>query len=128
MESKVFFVCLSFIVMVTFLSSVQGWGDDGHQIVAQVASSYLTSTTQQQVAKILGSYTLANVSTWPDNYDHTSEGSWSEKLHFVNLAVTDLKFNYSACVPPVTEPYGCVITAISNFTDILKRDLANDQY
>jgi len=115
-------------VMVTFLSSVQGWGDDGHQIVAQVASSYLTSTTQQQVAKILGSYTLANVSTWPDNYDHTSEGAWSEHLHYVNLETTEVTFNYSVCVPPVTVPYGCVIAAITNFTDILKHDYANNEY
>lgn len=126
MQSKTFFLCLLLVVIGT-ISTVQGWGNDGHQIVGQIAQEYLTSATQQQVNKILGSYSLANVSTWPDNYDHTSEGAWSERLHYVNEPQTALSFNYSVCFP-ANEPPGCVIAAIQNMTYILKHDYQNDYY
>merc|ERR1712137_567558 len=97
MECKWTFLCLCAVICISFVSSSYGWGDDGHQIVAQVANAYLTSTTQQQTSKILGSYNMTDVATWPDNYDHTSEGEWSGHLHYVNLNQSDLVFTYKAC-------------------------------
>lgn len=120
---------VSFFFISLFLSSfVFCWGNDGHMIVGQVATAYLTDNTQNQLSPMLGQYDLADIATWPDNYDHTSEGAWSEKLHFVNLQTTDVKFNYNACIPPAAVPYGCVIAAISNFTYILEQDLKNNIY
>jgi len=97
-------------------------------MVAQVASSYLTQTTQNELSKQLNGFTLANISTWPDNYDHTSAGSWSSKLHYVNSPTDAVEFAYTDCIPPYAEPYGCVIGAISNFTFILKQNLQNNYY
>jgi len=113
------------VLCVTFLSaSAIAWGSDGHQIVAQVATHYLTSATQTQVNKQLGSYTLADISTWPDNYDHNDGGEWSSHLHYVNLPNEALTFQYKDCAATSGDPAGCVITAINNYTMILQKDLS----
>jgi len=121
-------VIFTFFVLFSLTSLVYCWGNDGHEIVAQVATAFLTNTTNGELSKMLGSYDLADIATWPDNYDHSSGGYWSEKLHFVNLQVTDLKFDYGACIPPAAVPYGCVITAISNYSFILEQNLKEGYY
>jgi len=113
------------LLCVTLLSAgAIAWGVDGHQIVAQVATNYLTSTTQTQVNKQLGSYSLPEISTWPDNYDHNDSGEWSSHLHYVNLPNSALFFQYKDCAATSSDPAGCVITAITNYTLILQKDLA----
>jgi len=117
---------LALIAVLALVGCAAAWGADGHQIVGQIGANFLTSTTTSQISKQLGSNTLASIATWPDNYDHQSNGEWSGHLHYVNLDVSDLKFNYSACVPPSTNPAGCVITAITNYTVILQNNLQNN--
>mmetsp|Transcript_124 Transcript_124/g.153 ORF Transcript_124/g.153 Transcript_124/m.153 type:complete len:338 (+) Transcript_124:29-1042(+) len=125
---KGFSQVLLIALIIGFCSPVYAWGSDGHQMVAQVANGYLTNTTLNQIAKQLNGYTLANISTWPDNYDHSSAGEWSSQLHFVNNPTTALNFSYDSCIPPYAEPYGCVIAAITNFTHVLQTNYDNDYY
>ena len=64
-------------------TSAQAWGGQGHRLVAMLASSYLTATARQNVAWLLGSAGLADVSGWADLYleGNFQTASW----HFVNI-------------------------------------------
>lgn len=106
---------------------VYSWGADGHQIVAQIASAFLTPTTWNSINPLLGGNTLANISTWPDAYDHSPEGSWSEKYHFVDLQTDALNFTYAACFPPEAPSAGCVVTAIQNMTAQLEYEFKHNE-
>jgi hypothetical protein len=69
------------IVSVFFLS----WGVTGHRTIGKIAERHLTPAAKAAVRELLGSETLADVSTWADEvrgqaqYRHT--GSW----HYINL-------------------------------------------
>ena len=116
-KMKLYLLALLISLQFTLVCS---WGADGHQIVAQVASAFLTPTTWSSINPLLGGNTLANISVWPDAYDHSTEGSWSEKYHFVNLQTGALNFTYAACFPPEAPSSGCVVTGIQNITGLSK--------
>jgi len=88
------------------------WGKEGHMIVGDIAYSLLTPITRQAVDYYLNGESLASSAPFPDSYDHTSQGKWSEPLHYVNLPRTAWQYTSSDCpFPP-----GCVVSAIVNFT------------
>jgi len=116
-------------VLLVVVGFVFSWGSDGHQIVGQVGQAFLTPTTLGAVNKMLpNGETLATIASWPDNYDHTSEGSWSEHLHYVNVPDDARNFQYVDCTPPEADPAGCVVTAITNTTDRLLNNLQQNYW
>ncbi len=64
-------------------TTTHAWGKQGHRLVAMVASNYLTITTRQNVAWLLGSASLADVSSWADQYleGNNQTAAW----HYVNI-------------------------------------------
>ena len=62
---------------------VFGWGTQGHRLVGLIAAGQLTPRARDQVNRLLDGRTLANVSSWADDYrDDVYQTSW---WHFVNL-------------------------------------------
>lgn len=59
------------------------WGREGHHIIALVAQSRLTDSAKRQIIALLGSQTLAEASTWPDEIrkDHPETAGW----HYVSI-------------------------------------------
>jgi len=105
------FACFAFICVVG------AWRHDGHSIVGQIGSAYLTPTTNEAVSRVLAGESLSTIANWPDNYDHTPQGAWSEHLHYVNIPDESYNFTMQYCTPPYDEdPSGCVVTGIWNFT------------
>jgi len=78
MKKKLFFVVL---VAIGLLS----WGVTGHQTVGKIAEKHLTPAAKAAVQELLGSETLADVSTWADEVrgqeEYKQTGSW----HYINL-------------------------------------------
>jgi hypothetical protein len=66
-------------------ASLEGWGPQGHRLVALVAANHLTPAARQQVTSLLGDESLADVATWADEYvdGHRATASW----HYVNIPV-----------------------------------------
>jgi len=116
------------LVVCCCIGLVYSWGMDGHQIVAQVASAFVTPTTQTSLNKMLNGQTLASISTWPDSYDQTSQGAWSGHLHYANIPDDRRNFTLADCVPPYLDDIGCVVTAIYNFTLRMEDDFHNNQW
>lgn len=123
----------SFAVLLTLLGLAPGvaraWGYEGHEIVAAIAQSYFTPTTQAKVNALLAADTdtltppdLLSRSTWADAYraaGHRETAQW----HFVDIELDrpDLKsacFGFPAPAKPVSAGpvQDCVVDRIQAFT------------
>ena len=51
------------------------WGTDGHRIVGEIASYYLTPEAEEAVKFLLGNQTLADASTWADEIKSDRSGT-----------------------------------------------------
>lgn len=103
--------------MLALAGVANGWGVEGHAVIVDIAASLLTSKATQAVQKFIPGQTMDEVSSVPDDYDHTSQGSWSAPLHYINMirGQTDFVFDQDCDVAP-----GCVVSAIQNYTKILQ--------
>jgi hypothetical protein len=52
---------------------VRCWGEEGHQIIGQIASELLGSTATNIVDQFIGTYTLEEIAPWPDQYRMTPQ-------------------------------------------------------
>jgi hypothetical protein len=71
------------LISVFFPVQLVGWGAKGHQIVADIAYSRLSTQTKQNLKLLLGDETLAQISTWADEVrkQHDESYGW----HFVDI-------------------------------------------
>ena len=77
---------LAGLVLLAGVMSVtlEGWGPQGHRLVAMVAANHLTPAARQNVRVLLGNETLADVAVWADAYvtgGHRETQPW----HYVNI-------------------------------------------
>ena len=71
------------LAIVLAAASVQGWGPQGHRLVATVAANHLTPVARKNVTWLLGDESLADVAVWADEYveAHRETAPW----HYVNI-------------------------------------------
>ncbi len=110
------------VLLLCYVSPLtSAWGTLGHETVAWIAQSYVSSTTASAIKGILDtkqSDYMANVSTWADSYRYTSAGMWSAPLHFIDAndnppSSCSMDYNRDC------GDSGCSISAIVNHTSIL---------
>lgn len=61
------------------------WGDKGHRIAGQIASSYLTPKARAAVRAILGNESVAMASTWGDFIKSDPSYNYLYNWHFVDF-------------------------------------------
>jgi hypothetical protein len=88
-------------------NSAMAWGAEGHRIIGQIAESYLTKNAKKEIAKILGTETMAIASTWTDFIKSDPAYNYLSSWHYINL---------KAGLSPV------------ELQDFLDRDTATDAY
>ncbi|MFL6209685.1 MAG: S1/P1 nuclease [Pyrinomonadaceae bacterium] len=119
--------CLALSVTLLLLCTIcpapaYAWGNDGHMIVAHIASRLLKPATRTRVNALLGSgATLENVATWADSL----RGSFAQPgirpetpfWHFVDIPLNQ---NYDPARDCADTPNGnCAIAALVEFQEIL---------
>ena len=64
-------------------TTLQAWGGQGHRLVALIAANHLSPLAKQNVAWLLGTQSLADVSSWADQQvaDHAQTSWW----HYLNI-------------------------------------------
>lgn len=67
------------------------WGDKGHRIAGQIASTYLTPKAKAAIKAILGNESVAMSSTWADFIKSDPAYSYLSNWHYVDF---DKPFNY----------------------------------
>ena len=88
LSSRTFFSVI--FLLVSLSSSVYGWGQDGHSLVAAIAQSLLTDQSSTFVRNHLSADVNGNMSkvaSWPDEILHPDRDhnwEWSKQLHYVN--------------------------------------------
>lgn len=105
------------LVFTTQISSTFAWGSLGHETVAFIAQNFVKPSTQSYCQGLLGdtsSAYLANVSTWADIYKHTSEGSFSRPLHYID-AHDDPPTTCNVDYTRDCGESGCLVSAIQNY-------------
>ncbi|MEO6497614.1 MAG: S1/P1 nuclease [Mucilaginibacter sp.] len=61
------------------------WGVEGHRIVGQIAESYLTKKAKKEIAKILGTESIAMTSNWADFIKSDPAYNYLYNWHFINF-------------------------------------------
>src|SRR5688572_6093287 len=61
------------------------WGTNGHRIVGEIASKYLTAKAKIEIQKILGHESIAMASNWADFIKSDSNFRYLYNWHFVNF-------------------------------------------
>lgn len=106
------------LALLAFTHSVMAWGSLGHQTVAYIATSFVTTETKQWAQDILNDTTtsyMANVATWADSYRYTAEGEFSAPFHFID-ANDDPPNSCNVDFDRDCGTAGCIISAIANYT------------
>ncbi|KAI9835139.1 MAG: hypothetical protein M1819_002508 [Sarea resinae] len=117
------------LALLSALPESLAWGDVGHETIAYIAQSFVTSDTATYCQNILGdtsdSY-LANAATWADTYKYTSSGEWSKPLHFIDA----LDSPPDSCGVKYSRDCGsegCVVSAINNYTERVQKYTGTQQ-
>ena len=74
-----------FTLFFYFPLSGMAWGMLGHRIVGQIADSYLTKQVRKEIAKILGTESIAMTSNWPDFIKSDSSFAYLNNWHYINF-------------------------------------------
>jgi hypothetical protein len=110
------------------------WGDEGHEVVALVAQSFLAPDVRKRVTALLAADTdpltahdIASAATWADKFrDSNTDGSRlkTRQWHFVDIEITapnidDACFNHPPIPVGITASDGpaddCVVDKIQEF-------------
>ncbi|OKS86575.1 S1/P1 nuclease [Mucilaginibacter polytrichastri] len=78
---KYIFIALLVISSLSLIS----WGITGHKAVAQIAENHLTPAAKLAVKKLLGNESLADVSTFADDYRMQPEFKYTTPWHYINV-------------------------------------------
>lgn len=112
LQATDFFPQMFKLANLLFVSLVTAWGKDGHAIVADVATAFLTPTALAQVSIILGQ-NMSQVATWADGIKFRRPAT--KPLHYVDFQNNPPE----VCGFDEQRDCGderCILTAIGNYT------------
>jgi hypothetical protein len=95
------------------------WGKTGHRAVASIADGHLSGLARANVRQILGSESLDEASTWPDEMRSNPSEFWQRTAnpwHYVTVA----GFTYDKAPPE-----GDALTALQRFSATLRNPNAS---
>jgi hypothetical protein len=90
------------------------WGATGHRVVGRIAEHHLSPAAARGVAAILGSESLAEAATWPDEIRADPAWDKAKPWHFVTIP-DGATYETSA-----KSPDGDAVEAIARFTKVLQ--------
>ncbi|GAB3635319.1 S1/P1 nuclease [Hymenobacter arcticus] len=98
------------------------WGVEGHRAIGIIAENHLTEKARREVMNLLGSQSLAMVSTIPDEMRYLPEFKETAPWHYVNTAMGLTHEPYLAAVKAQVEPnaYNVLLLKIKEMKDPAK--------
>ncbi|UAA38698.1 S1/P1 nuclease [Paraneptunicella aestuarii] len=107
----------SLVLTCTVISSqVFAWGQTGHRVTGEIAQAHLTEQAQQQVKAILGTETLAQASTWPDEMRSNPSEFWKKTASPWHYVTVPKGKEYKDVGAP---DEGDAVSALENFREVL---------
>ena len=108
------FSAVAAVVAFLFPAPALAWGKTGHRVVAEVADGHLSGLARAHVREILGTESLEEASTWPDEMKSDPSTFWQRTAspwHYVTLG----GFAYDEAPSE-----GDALTALRQFTATLR--------
>lgn len=93
------------------------WGQTGHRVTGAVADRYLSGVARAHVQLLLGTETLAQAATWPDDMRSDTAAFWQKTaspFHYVTIPIG--RTHAQAGAPPE----GDGVTALDRFAKVLR--------
>jgi hypothetical protein len=118
MLKKFVFPVLLISLSITLLS----WGVIGHRAIGKIAENHLTANAKMAVTKLLGSESLAMVSTYPDEIRPYQQFAYTAPWHYVNLPEGLNYQDFSAQLKSIEKPniYKAILNCISDLKNSSK--------
>ncbi|WP_226662590.1 S1/P1 nuclease [Microbulbifer aggregans] len=106
------------IALLVATSNALAWGENGHQIVGEIAWVYLqpeVKTEVEQLLRVAGEPGLAEASTWADRIRREEQYKWTAPLHYINLPHDWSGYIETRDCPPA----GCIVKALEKYEEVL---------
>lgn len=115
MFKKVLFPTL----LVTISFALISWGVIGHRAIGKIAENHLSKKARKAVQDILGSESLAMVSTYPDEVRSYQQYAYTAPWHYVNLPEGLNYDDFNAQLKSMEKPniYKALLQCISDLKD-----------
>lgn len=110
----------SLLIIVAFLAGLQafGWSQKGHDTVAYIAETHLTSAAADSVSSLFDGYSPVYWANWLDNASHTDRYAYTKTWHYKNI---DEGVPYEQAT---LNPKGDVVTATREQIRVLSDSLS----
>jgi hypothetical protein len=118
---------ISLLLLCAFISvQSMAWGLLGHRIVGEIADSYLTKKTKQEIFKILGTESIAMCSNWADFIKSDPTYSYLSSWHYINFksGLTEKDFLITLDADTSIDAYTKINFLIA---ELKKKNLAQDK-
>lgn len=99
----------------------QSYGSNGHRIIAELATRYMTPEARAAVEAILGDQFMAEAATMPDEMRSNPDEFWrveANPYHYINVPAGQTYEDSEK------NPAGDALTALEKFTAVLKDETA----
>jgi len=92
-------LCSLFVTAIALIS----WGVTGHRTIGRIAANHLSPQASAAVRELLGSETLAEASTWPDEVRSQPEYKHTGPWHYINLPLGLSEAEFEKTVKGMTQ-------------------------
>lgn len=108
------------VVILAFI--LLSWGVIGHRAIGQIAENHLTHKAKNAVQDLLGTESLAMVSTYPDEIRPYQQYAYTAPWHYVNLphGLSEEAFNQQVKNMDKDNVYKALLTCMANLKDPVK--------
>lgn len=120
MKTKIIYVLVALIAFSFNANASKRWGQTGHRVVGEIATTHLTKKTKREIKKLLGGKSLAFVSTFGDEIKSDKRYNEFYTWHYVNM---DLDQEYA---DSDKNPKGDLVTGIEYCKKIIQDENASD--
>lgn len=112
-------ILIIIISLLTTAYSAYPWGPNGHRIVGQIGENHLTDEAKSAIEKIMGSESLAQAATWPDEIRSDEKWDFAYDWHFLSVD-DDQKYAEVIAKAAEKDSIDNVVEAVDFFADILR--------
>ena len=113
---------LAFLCCAVPAGPALAWGQTGHRVTAAIADPYLSGVARANVQLLLGTESLAQAATWPDDMRSDPAEFWQKTAspyHYVTVPTGRTHIEVGA------PPEGDAVTALARFREILRDPAAS---
>lgn len=98
------------------------WGQTGHRVTGAVADQYLSGVARAQIQLLLGTETLAQAATWPDEMRSDPAEFWQKTANPYHYVTVPAGRTQAEAGSP---PEGDAVTALARFAQVLRDPAAS---